>query len=458
MGKATIQSGGEEGNYQITLDYGKAEQEKRVQALAVRIAALLPKITEAQTKYDTQKLKVDAAALLSAEAIDAYILATRSSGNQEDWKDELELFKQRQKTLFEEQAKAALLKIKIDELTAEKSQALKEKNYWDGLDLEVTQQAWCVDYTEDATGEVATVDVPGESTKILIAPGGAAPTDANGVLVAREVQDPNQVFFNAAILPGWQKFKPTYRIGVIDAIDLMEDTADVTLDAAKSSAQKLDINRYTDLPGIPVEYMTCNASSFEVGDKVVVQFENGEWNSAKVIGFAESPKPCWQLTLTGSLDFSTSQAMFQVYIENDKDALDILNNTGDYTIKMNGSTLPLDDRNGNDWIDWAIQTPEFRTYYTRFFGTANYQPCGKRGFIIVSNAAPSSLRLEIIRSDVALADFTVTPEIIHPTFEQDYNNGCNISPARWGGGLYATFEGKGVRKQEGQTFFKVNNK
>jgi hypothetical protein len=57
------------------------------------------------------------------------------------------------------------------------------------------------------------------------------------------------------------------------------------------------------LEGVPIEYMTCDAEAFEEGDKVVVQF-SGDWETAKVIGFAEGPKVCWLPYFEVSLSFS----------------------------------------------------------------------------------------------------------------------------------------------------------
>ena len=82
-------------------------------------------------------------------------------------------------------------------------------------------EAWCADLTEDATGEVKTIEVNGEfgaeGSIRVVAPQEVAPSLAAGDVVAREVQAGAQAYFNAAILPGWQKFKPTYRPGFNEA-------------------------------------------------------------------------------------------------------------------------------------------------------------------------------------------------------------------------------------------------
>jgi hypothetical protein len=52
------------------------------------------------------------------------------------------------------------------------------------------------------------------------------------------------------------------------------------------------VNQASTLTGIAVEYMSCNAEAFEVGDRVVVQFSGQNWASQKVIGFVDNPRPC----------------------------------------------------------------------------------------------------------------------------------------------------------------------
>jgi hypothetical protein len=93
-------------------------------------------------------------------------------------------------------------------------------------------------------------------------------------------------------LPGWQKFKPTFRKGVCTAVDYDADKMSVSLDSALSSAQSLNVNQASTLTNIPVVYMECNAEAFEVGDKVVVQFTGQNWANPRVIGFVGNPEPC----------------------------------------------------------------------------------------------------------------------------------------------------------------------
>jgi hypothetical protein len=160
-----------------------------------------------------------------------------------------------------------------------------------------SRSMWCTDLTEDLSGDVDTIEIDGAPTTILIGPGGVANiTDDGGTpgyLSNIMAQTPAQTGLAWALLPGWQKWRPTYRVGTITAIDYEEDIASVTLDVATSAAQGLLINQEAALVSIPVEYMDCNAFAFSVGNRVVVEFTGQLWDGAqKVIGFETNPQPC----------------------------------------------------------------------------------------------------------------------------------------------------------------------
>lgn len=157
-----------------------------------------------------------------------------------------------------------------------------------------TIAAWCADLTTELTGVIGTIEVPGEVGSIQIRPGyddGAAYSQArDGQLSPIIAQTPEQAFYNLAMLPGWQKWKPTFRYGTIIEVD--GDLCDVTLDTAESSQQELDINQATTLTNVEIDYMSCNGAAFSGGDEVLIMFTGQDWSSPKVIGFKEEPKPC----------------------------------------------------------------------------------------------------------------------------------------------------------------------
>ena len=166
--------------------------------------------------------------------------------------------------------------------------------------------AWCSDLTEDLSGNIGTIEILGERDIVQIQPGyddnAVFDSIRDGQLQPAVAGTPASVFYNLAMLPGWQKWKPTYRHGTISNIDTDADTCDVQLYADKSSQQGLAVNQESKLSGIPIEYMDCNSVAFEDGDSVLVKFEGQEWGGAKVVGFKDNPKACFfyiDLTVNG---------------------------------------------------------------------------------------------------------------------------------------------------------------
>ena len=126
----------------------------------------------------------------------------------------------------------------------------KRKTYYESnMPSDPTIGAWCVDLTEDLSGVVGTVEVPGERGTVNIRPGfddaAAFNEDRDGQLQPVIASSPSAAFFNQALLPGWQKWKPTYRYGTIvaDSIDFDLNTCSVCLDSSYSSQFNLDINQ-----------------------------------------------------------------------------------------------------------------------------------------------------------------------------------------------------------------------
>lgn len=337
MGKATIVSGGADGLYTVRLDYGKAKRDAAVVRILARLGEIEASRAQAQTMLDEQQAVEDAQATAVTAAIDAYVAATQAvpvaaqaitaaqqalaallaspsatpaqkaaaeaavsaakaayTAAQKAVKTLLDAHTKSLVQLVAEKRKTAVLLLALETLQSQQKQLEKDLAYWQGLVLEEDVPAWCADLTESATGNVATLELPGENKLLLIEPAAPAYVAAtHGNLSAREVQSDAQVFFNAAILPGWQKYKPTYRRGTITAINEDADTADVLLEVTdKSSAQKLVINKTPTLEAVPVQYMTCNSGAFEVGDRCVVKFTNQDWAQPKIVGFVDNPKSC----------------------------------------------------------------------------------------------------------------------------------------------------------------------
>lgn len=194
--------------------------------------------------------------------------------------------------------------------------------------------AWCVDATEDLTEgtEVATIEIPGErDVGVRVRPGYedryTYEAQRDGKLQPSWSSSPEATFFNWAVHPGANKWKPNYRLGVIKTIDQTTEKCTVELDPQRNNEKSngydwlsttLDMNnpvtysvdengeQQSVMPGpnvevvnglvtlkeVPIVYMECNAGAFEVGDHVMVEFKNRDWKTPTVIGFAETPRPC----------------------------------------------------------------------------------------------------------------------------------------------------------------------
>lgn len=293
MGRATIVSGGPTGRYTIALDYGTAERDARVAKFDAKIAEMEDRAIWQQGQVDGFQGGLDSLRPEFDLLVTEYVALTKAAPRdnvaidakrkQIDAKT-TEIVKQQQ-WLASAEAALAMTKTAIKSAQLERGALLS-------AEVSETRQAWCADLTETATGTVATLEVPGESALILIQPGAPEPAATHGALVAREVQTPEQVFWNAAVLPGWQKFKPTYRWGTITALDQNADKCTVELAEAESSAKRLDVNQGTTLKNVPIVYMECNSAVFTVGDRVIVGFTDNDWTKPKVIGFVDHPKPC----------------------------------------------------------------------------------------------------------------------------------------------------------------------
>jgi hypothetical protein len=245
-----------------------------------------------QSALDLTQAKFDAIPNISDKGLQQamYNLIEHMAGTQQLMNMKTVFEKERDFLLFREEA----LNKRLEELS-------------DAIEDGEPQAMWCADLSEELTGEVDTIEIKGAPDQILIGPGGASGF-AQNKLANIMAMSYAQAGLAWALLPGWQKWRPTYRVGVIGSIDYDADTASVTLDAATSIAQRLNINQSTTLADIPVDYMYCNASAFEDGDRVVVEFPGQLWDTGpKVIGFETNPQTCTEYAgIIGSTsDFAT---------------------------------------------------------------------------------------------------------------------------------------------------------
>lgn len=240
MGKGTITSGGTAGNYVITVNYDSTHKDREIARLENAISVLEGKIIAEQAKVKPDQIKIKV------------------------WGLEI---------------KAAEKRIKyINDNTPE----------------DFSTSAWCADLTDDLSGAVGTIEVPGEIGDIQIVPGfsGEAAYDVSrdGQLSPTLVMSAAAAFYNLAMLPGWQKWKPTFRYAKITSIE--SEMASITLDTTSSSQQDITINQELTIDDVEIEYMDCDSSAFKVGDNVLVKFTGQDWEAPIIIGFKEDPQPC----------------------------------------------------------------------------------------------------------------------------------------------------------------------
>jgi len=164
------------------------------------------------------------------------------------------------------------------------------------------RNAWCVDLTPCAVDQVVAVaDIDNWHHDQNILP---PVNQKHGY-----GRDPSNMWKGAEQLPPatcvmsylkfdlWQRICPTFRIGAARSINYLRDEMDVEL-------------RDRTLHNVPVEYMTCNSVPFDEGDRVVVEFQYGTWDQAKVIGFESNPDPCdFAIIRDMTLKFETWEAM-----------------------------------------------------------------------------------------------------------------------------------------------------
>ena len=289
MGKATIQSNLEKGKYSILYHRNVTKIEARIAKMQTEVQ---PLNTVDLPVYTAAWEQIEATVGSLATSLDAAI----ASGVEEDMQRASSYLQTAR--IQAESAKSALNNLKLKILSLEKEIEFLQAN----KPIDEVMQAWCADLNENLTGIVGTIEIPGEvAAPIIIYPGGEDGTEAvydaavDGIVTPSLGISPEESFYNLALLPCWQKWQPTYRVGTITALDA--NTCDVNLDAAESSQQGLDVNKQDIWGDVPISYMSCNGGAFKVGDRVIVEFSPvGDKRllnyTPLVIGFESNPKGC----------------------------------------------------------------------------------------------------------------------------------------------------------------------
>lgn len=281
MGKAQILSGGTDGLYNIKLLKEETKALALKTSLETKLATLNADVPVKRAEFQAAVAAFEAKKVELTNTIAAYNAKTV----------EISAVQTAQSAMIAAYTNSIVKQKAYNRIVAEITSIQKQLNMIDNvLVVENRSGVWCADLTEDLTGEVGTIEINGEDNEILVMPSGQA---GLGAIQEAGAGTPAGVFYDWAVRPGWQKFKPTYRVGTITTID--GDTCSVSLNAAASSDQGLDINQATVLTNVPIEYMTCNGGAFRVDDEVVIEFGGQNWNSPKVVGFRTNPQGCGSL-------------------------------------------------------------------------------------------------------------------------------------------------------------------
>jgi predicted transglutaminase-like cysteine proteinase len=143
--------------------------------------------------------------------------------------------------------------LKLEKAALSKSKSYLQDNFPNDYEINV----YCCDHTEGLSGNVGAIDIPGEAFEVKIQPGFSGDADydgdRDGIIWPSIAGSADWGYFNQAILPGWQKHKPTYRTGSIipGSIDSQNHTCDVCIDGAFSSQQNLNVNQDAAIQGCP---------------------------------------------------------------------------------------------------------------------------------------------------------------------------------------------------------------
>lgn len=220
-------------------------------------------------------------------------MSDKTAEIEENIKEQEELFKEANTLALE----LSGLELELDVLELKVTAYEKKIQFYeDNTPEDETVSAWCADLTEDLSGNVGTIEVPGEraKTSTQIQPGweenAVYDQERDGQLFPTISATPAMAFYNLAMMPGWQKWNPTFKYGTLTAIT--DNTADVTLEDIKSSQQDLSVNKNSTLSDVEIDYMSCHGDAFEIGDEVLIMFVDQDNTKPKIIGFREDPKTC----------------------------------------------------------------------------------------------------------------------------------------------------------------------
>jgi hypothetical protein len=209
----------------------------------------------------------------------------------------------------------AVLKQTNNKLTSTKLQLLAiqaKLKTLEALVLNEPLEVRCADCSRNLTGEVATIELYGLQSHMLIYPG--FDSDAkfdhatHGEITPTAFLSPEAAFYNAAMFPGWQKWRPTYRVADID--NIYGDYCTVTIYDPRTNAEKGELQLTVDseltFTGVPFNVKSYASTHFSVGDRVILRFVDQDYTNPEVFGFYTNPCSSTSTSTTSSTSSTTT--------------------------------------------------------------------------------------------------------------------------------------------------------
>jgi predicted transglutaminase-like cysteine proteinase len=237
MGRAKITAGGPTGLYDVEIVKDTAPIVKRITAIDAQLVALATQLTAATDALDA----ATSAHVLALAALDSAL----SNYISDQTKEKRDALTAAQTAAASKSTARVLAQRALTSIKTQQASLTKEKTTIQAaMATEARTGIWCTDLTEDlAAGvEVGTMEVNGEASQIILTPAGAT-ASALGKLRPTQAMTPAGVFYNKALMPCWQKWKPTYRIGTLTSIDYENDKCTLIIGRQVSSEQGLRINQ-----------------------------------------------------------------------------------------------------------------------------------------------------------------------------------------------------------------------
>jgi len=362
--RGTIISHLGDAQYSVKMQHGDAERlDALIEIVANRRQELKdwlddevdPKVSEYESQLSTALSELDS-------AINAY----NADKSPENWDAVLDATTKARKA----RAELRPWKLEQDLVTLERSRL-----YWRGIylankkaEIEQTESLWCRDlrdddndppatghYTKIAAGELVSVsyqgrqyDGPGNILDVI--PDADTDSGAGHYFGPRELLS-TELYVAMAMLPGAETWNPTVRYATIIDIDYGADTCSIAFDPLerksdvwRADASSIDTKKNFKATAVPIVYMDCNSWAFQVGDHVVVSFDEGStqpWLNPTVIGFVDHPKIC---KYPGGFQFWDGDNSEYIFVQWDDVGDEYVKSTG--SIPKVGSTHWVKDFSG----------------------------------------------------------------------------------------------------------------